>query len=258
MKRVLSGVGAALLSLFWPEHCLLCRAPAGTVRWTECGPVVQGLRSWDRPHLCASCRQRLRDQPRLRRVQRAAGSVLPLAAGLRTVDELVTLVGAVKYHGVRGAIWPLSSLALAGLPLAVAAAGPVSGLVAVPLHRRRRRARGFNQAELLARVLAIRTGIPYLPGALRRPRTTGQQAKLTADVQRLNNVQGAFEASPPAAGAAQDIAIIDDLVTSGATILAAAEALFSAGWEVRWGLAVGLAKGRVMAETSLDSRAARF
>lgn len=96
-------------------------------------------------------------------------------------------------------------------------------VVPVPLHRSRERARGFNQARELARHL----GVP-VAGALARTRSTASQADLPA-TKRDANVRGAFtwRTEVPVAGAI--VVLIDDVVTTGATLNACAAPLLDAG-----------------------------
>jgi predicted amidophosphoribosyltransferase len=256
MWRLLAVVSAGLLELVLPEHCQLCNAGCGDVPWTAVGPRVAGLRPWDRPHLCATCARALATSPCLRTLQTAAEVGLPAVAGRLTCEELVRLVGALKYHGVRGLAWPLAALAATALPAAIAQGGTVDALVAIPLHRRRRRRRGFNQAELLARLLARQLGLPCLDDIVQRRRATAQQARLAPHLEaRLGNVAGAFSARRPGPGEGPRLGLVDDLITSGATALAASAALVSADWDVRWVLALGLSAPSG-AQTPLDSLAA--
>ena len=119
--------------------------------------------------------------------------------------------------------------------------GPTSGLlVPVPLHGRRRRWRGFNQAEVLARGLGSLRGLEVCPDILRRRRATDQQARQTDAAARARNLAGAFAARP--AGSASDpVFVVDDIVTSGATAAAALISLEQAGWNVAGVLCLGLA-----------------
>lgn len=231
-----------LLDLLWPETCRRCGARRDEVPWSPAGPPVRGLRARDRPHLCAACARALARGPVLRREGEPS---LPLAGGTRTGAELTRLVGELKYHGVRGLAWPLARLAALALPALLAEAGPADLLAPVPLHRSRRRRRGFNQAALLARLLALRLELPCREDLLRRHRATGQQARIAAaDPRRALNVAGSFLAAPAPAGPAPRIGLVDDLITSGATARAAAAALAAAGWRPVWAVAAGAVAGR--------------
>jgi predicted amidophosphoribosyltransferase len=167
-------------------------------------------------------------------------------AGRATGPELVTVLGQWKYHGVRGLAWPLAPLACAAVAAAVAQDGAVGQLVPVALHGRRRRARGFNQAEVLARLATADApaGPAVRVDLLRRTRATGQQARLDTDDDRRRNVAGAFAAvRGPVPGDDCRVGLVDDLVTGGTTAEAAGAALQAAGWQVVWVAALGLAAG---------------
>jgi ComF family protein len=118
---------------------------------------------------------------------------------------------------------PLSRLLLA----AVARTTRFDAIVPMPLHWLRRWHRGFNQAELLARGLARPLGIPVVP-ALVRARATAPQAGLTR-AQRRANVSGSFRVRRHAAVAGAHVLLVDDVMTTGATLSAAASALKRAG-----------------------------
>lgn len=97
-------------------------------------------------------------------------------------------------------------------------------ICAVPLHPLRHMQRGYNQSALVAEVTARHTGLPYRP-LLRRVRTTQQQARLGA-VARQRNVAGAFRSAPLAG---ERVLLVDDVMTSGATVTECALTLFAAG-----------------------------
>jgi predicted amidophosphoribosyltransferase len=123
----------------------------------------------------------------------------------------------------------------------------VDALVPVPLHARKLRARGFNQAEILARLLGHEGQIPVRTDVLRRRRNTSQQAKITSDTERRRNLAASFAGQPPTCDpedgpeGGNRVGLVDDLVTSGWTVAAATESLSAAGWEVRWVVTLGLA-----------------
>ena len=98
-------------------------------------------------------------------------------------------------------------------------------LIAMPLSAARQRARGFNQAHEIARHLSTQLHVA-VKGELRRVRDTSPQAGLTLR-ERMRNVRGAFAAGDALAG--QHVAIIDDVMTTGATLHAAAVAMRNAG-----------------------------
>jgi ComF family protein len=130
----------------------------------------------------------------------------------------------LKFGGVRALARPLGALVLEQCG---ALLGPnVDALVPVPLARERERQRGFNQAMLLAAQLGAASGLPVRPGWLSRPRGTRPQTELTAS-ERRTNVAQAFVASPRAAGA--HVVLVDDIVTTGATVSECARTLRGAG-----------------------------
>lgn len=133
---------------------------------------------------------------------------------------------ALKYAGERRLAGPLGTAAAARWREA-AVGGEV--LVHVPVHDRRRATRGYDQAELIARVAAAALGLPAVP-ALRRERATVPQFDLGRE-RRAENVAAAFAvgAGHRAAMAGRWVVLVDDVVTTGATLVACAEALLDAG-----------------------------
>jgi len=127
------------------------------------------------------------------------------------------LVHALKYGGWRG----LGKLM--GHRMVAATPPPLGNQVVVPIPTtpRRRRARGYNQARVLAETVAREMGIP-LVDALHRPRG-GTQVKL-GPVERRKNVEGSFRVLPLARSRIQrsEVILIDDVLTTGATALSAA------------------------------------
>ena len=93
----------------------------------------------------------------------------------------------------------------------------------VPLHPRRERERGYNQAELLARELKKRTGLPLESRAIRRLRNTPPQVSVSGYDARARAVRDPFECEVDVGG--QRVLLIDDVVTRGSTISACAAAL---------------------------------
>lgn len=100
-------------------------------------------------------------------------------------------------------------------------------IVPVPLHRARRRMRGYNQAELLARELSRLSGIPMDAGLLVRVHNTDRQRELNPQ-ERKNNLKNAFQ-TPKKIVQLEKVLLIDDIYTTGSTADAAADALRRAG-----------------------------
>ena len=162
---------------------------------------------------------------------------LPALFSLETISRAQSLgayegtlreiLHALKYDGRRSVAARLSSLMAAHSKALLSDADAV---VPVPLHRRRKRERGFNQAEALAQGLQR----PVWP-VLRRVRATRAQVDLPADARRRNVAQ-AFalrshwfggHGSPALAG--RTLVIVDDVATTGATLVACARVLYAAG-----------------------------
>jgi ComF family protein len=146
---------------------------------------------------------------------------------VRYDDIASALVHALKY-GDRLDLAPTMGrwMARAGRELTDGA----DALVPVPLHWRRLWTRRFNQAAALARAISRSCGVPVLDDALKRMRATPQQVGLKR-ADRATNVQGAFQVPDErgAAVAGRRLVLIDDVLTSGATVDACARALLRAG-----------------------------
>jgi ComF family protein len=148
-------------------------------------------------------------------------------AAVRYDEVARTLVHAFKY-GDRLDLGPTMGrwMATAGQMLLSGA----DALVPVPLHWRRQWARRFNQSALLAEVIAKASTVPVTYRALKRVKATPQQVGLSQSA-RAQNVQGAFRVPPDgkAEVAGRRLILIDDVLTSGATMDACARALLRAG-----------------------------
>lgn len=129
-------------------------------------------------------------------------------------------VHLLKFGGIRRLSKPLSAL-LADLPLP-----PVDGIIPVPLHRKKLRAREFNQTALLARLLAKNLQVPLIADSLRKERDTPPQTEVSGR-ERMKNVKGVFSVIEKVEGL--DLLLVDDVVTTGATAGECAKVLVKAG-----------------------------
>jgi ComF family protein len=101
-------------------------------------------------------------------------------------------------------------------------------ILPVPLHRKRLRQRGYNQSQLIGEILAKKWQVPLEIGNLRRVRWTEPQTTLDAR-DRVSNVSGAFEVRDAVRLAGKRVLLVDDVLTTGSTMRACAEALREAG-----------------------------
>ena len=258
MKRF-TRIFESMLELVYPERCALCGTEHGQTPWAPRGDRVAGLRFWDGTHLCLTCAAGLGAGHVSGQVDAGYAGGLRVVAAAPTNPDLVKLVGQLKYHGVRGLAYPLARMLRQPLAAACAGWGSVDALAPVALHSRRCRVRGFNQAEILTRLLTAGLETPVLTDVLVRHRNTPQQAKITSSHERRRNLAASFKARPPSgskggrAACAARIGLVDDLVTSGWTAASAAESLRAVGWDVKWVLALGLAADAKISSRLIDT-----
>jgi ComF family protein len=227
-------IADAFLNLVFPESCLICAQPVSrqqdcsvcTVCWEKvlqlrirepwcasCGLPFQNYES-DRAHLCSEC-------------------ILspPPYAGARAFGyytaELSRIVQGLKFNGRQNLAGLLSPL-MTTVFFECWSRSEFDLVVPVPLHPKRRRERGFNQAALLARGIARQIAVPFAENVLARTRNTSPQVGLT-DANRMRNVRGAFRCFKSEEVDSRRVLLIDDVMTTGATAASAADALMAAG-----------------------------
>jgi len=200
-----------------PQQCLLCAAAATEPVCAACHQQLPWLTGTGCPRcalptpageICGAC---LKHPPRFDRVRAAAAYASPLAE----------LIRVYKYQGAL-VLAPLFAQML--LPCVDSAT--VDLIIPLPLSRERLRERGFNQALEIARHVGRTTGISVNPHACRRVRDCAPQAALPWD-ERAKNIRGAFACASDVTG--MRVAVVDDVLTTGATLNEIAKTLKRAG-----------------------------
>ena len=233
---VASGWLTALADLLFPPFCPVCRERLGTCRRDPlCGRCWDGLERITGP-VCRVCGTPLPRFPGTAITAETCGGCRgprpPIAyarSAARYGDLVREAIHALKFKGRRAMAAPLGDLLIETVARHLGDR-PVDLLLPVPLHRRRERERGFNQADLLARRLGAAWGMPVGRRVVVRRAATAPQTQLTAR-ERWANVRDAFTVARPDAVRGRHVLLVDDLMTTGATARACARCLTRAGAE---------------------------
>ncbi len=221
--------GRSFLNLLYPPHCILCRAetaarefacrrclrtavPVGTPCCQVCSAPFEG--AIEGTFTCPACREQ----------KFAFGCAV---ASRRNQGSARELVHRFKYQNqlyLRHLLadWLLEAIADPRLQTP-----QPDCLVPVPLHPTRQRERGFNQAHLLAKIAAQKSGIPLLP-SLKRIRFTPTQTRLDREA-RIENLRNAFGMIQTVDVRNLHLLLIDDVLTTGSTVNECARVLKTAG-----------------------------
>jgi ComF family protein len=209
----------ALLELLYPPACIACAKvlPVRAFFCETCDLAVERLPS-ARCHTCAEPG----DFPRAT-CPRCLGSPPPFArawAPFAHDGPVARAIHRFKYEDHPELAAPLAELLASESPSFLSQAPAL--VLALPLHPQRFRERRYDQAQLLAGALARATGRQAPVGLLARARETRRQVGLSESERALNMAE-AFTASPAVAG--REVLLVDDVLTTGATVRAAASAL---------------------------------
>lgn len=217
------------LNLFFPPRCAACGVGTEQAH-TLCAPCFESLHIISQP-ACECCGFPFEYDPGAGAQCGACLEKLPPYskgwAVLRYDDAAKSLVTRLKYADKTHLAPFLGHLMAAhGEPVLAGA----ELLVPVPLHWRRMFSRRYNQSLLLAREVSRASAIPLLPDGMKRVRHTPPQASLSRK-ERLDNVRGAFavKTKGKAAVKGKTVVLVDDVMTTGATIHACCKALKRAG-----------------------------
>lgn len=226
---MLARVWNAALDVLFPPACVACgiKTSATDPYPSFCRQCAESVILRD-GFSCPTCCARI---PTLS--GRCHAAAFPLAAAVSYAGAAAELVHAAKYRGIASAIDPMAGMLAAYTANLVARAEfsfAQAALVPIPLHKSRERARGYNQAHLLAERAACSLGIDIpVVDALVRIRETVPQIKCKKPSDRERNITGAFSCDPHLILPYEYLIIADDVTTSGATLREAFRALKKAG-----------------------------
>ena len=233
-----------VLDLFFPKKCLGCNCP-DTYLCRDCFNRIElslnntcffcGKITWQ-GKICIECQK----ENYLNRVIVATEYKNPLARDL---------IKNFKYHYVKELSQSLTqliikSLALCGildLPAGRQGFPHNAAVLPIPLYKIRHRTRGFNQAELLAKQIADYFNLPLETNILKRIISGIPQANIKDNEKRKENIKNVFDINPEYLLKEKSIILVDDVATTGATLVETARILKNAGAKEIWGLVV--AKG---------------
>ena len=232
-NKMTTRVAEAVVQWIFPfsTYCLCCGKPVdGTRSYSICDHCIHHI-TWGNIRIDLEAESR-----RLSRPSCLDSAVACVKYGLYERRLIFDLKYDGKTYVARAIADIMADRLTYGIPC-----GPASGIsdgsgggfdyiVPVPVHRDRERARGFNQAEKIARHLAGRIGVPVLPRAVRRNRKTAPQRSLSAE-DRYINLDGAFSVNTADFGRISDsrILLLDDVYTTGATAHQCGRVLKEAG-----------------------------
>ncbi|MDR3642175.1 MAG: phosphoribosyltransferase family protein [Candidatus Doudnabacteria bacterium] len=234
LKPLFADVKTFVLDTLFPIHCLACEKENREFICVDCKMWLKKLEF----QRCVVCQK-----------QAAFGKTHPGCMTPRCADGLIgfydyhdkkvaQIIIKGKYNFLPSAFRSLAELIAPKISADhphLLSATPLA-LSPIPLHTSRHRWRGFNQAEILCRTLSAQLNLP-IAEVLQRQKATQIQKDLKKD-QRLKNVRGAFKLKPGANVDGQNLILVDDVATTGATLLEAAGVLKRNGAKSVWCLTV--------------------
>ena len=223
--------GRTLLNALYPLECAGCGG-SGKIVCDRCAqelpwlvpPCCRVCAAYSEFELCRACAQSGRRFDGVRAPYRYEGSIRQA-------------ILALKYGGIKAAAPQLGYMLAEYLE-----ENPLPGdlIAPVPMHPSRRRERGYNQAELLARQVSGGCDIPYQGDLLVRTRRVDPQAGMTNAASRATNVANSVAVSRPSDVDGTQIILVDDVATTGSTLDACAAVLKEAGAASVWCLTLAV------------------
>lgn len=205
-----------LWKLFFPQSCLICEKT-----------LLEG-----EEHLCFRClvglpRTHMHLQPE-NEVEKCLWGKMPVERGSAFLHyakggDVRKLLSELKYQG-NAKLGLFMGRCMARELLASGFFEGIDGIIPVPLHRRKQRMRGYNQSRMLAEGISAVMGIPLWDSLLVRTQFTETQTR-KGSYERWLNVRDVFECPSPEVMAGKHVLLVDDVMTTGATLVACGDAL---------------------------------
>lgn len=231
-KKILKYLGEGGISLFFPSHCRICRKKLEGLNFTGICFLCWEKVRWREGNFCPRCGILL--SPSVEEIL-----CLECKRGKKYFEKLFSpfpyegvmkeAILLFKYHKKGGIITKFRELTLKYLSLHPPP--PFDLIIPVPLHRRKRRERGFNQAELIGNIIGKALSIPLEKKVLKRVKDTPTQTGLSLK-EREKNVKGAFKVVKKKRIKGKKVLLVDDVYTTGSTVKEVSLVLKKAGVRV--------------------------
>ena len=227
--HALRQLGDGFLSLLYPPHCAMCGldTDSGVHLCSTCAAQAKRIK----PPFCHQCSQPFDGAIEGKFVCFNCRERKPhfdcAVARYRSTGVVREFIHRFKYNNHFYLRHPLADWMTEGLEDDRIRSQPFDAFVPVPLHPARYRERDFNQAEVLAKIIAQRSGHPVLP-ALKRIRYTTTQTRLDRE-ERMENLRNAFRVHHAGTVNSRHLILVDDVFTTGSTVDECARVLREAG-----------------------------
>ncbi len=219
MNRTIGSAVRSAVELLFPSRCVHC----GTEGSMFCEACIDASTALTGP-VCDLCALPMPAGSRCARCAQSKPDLDRMVAAFAMDGPIRSAIHALKYNDLRALASPMGTLLAAHPPVGRM---QIDAVVPIPLHARRMRSRGYNQSELLARVVAESIGVRLRADLVKRVVDTPSQVDAPSASERARAMSNAFAANPSAHGLR--ILLIDDVATTTSTLNACARALKGAG-----------------------------
>lgn len=214
-------VKSKLVNLIFPPVCASCRK-VGELLCQDCLDKV----NWVKEPICQKCGCTVpRSVNQCNSCRKRPLPLKQIRAAVLFDNIIPDTIHQLKYRNTFALAEPLGKLMVQAWPIWHT---DIDIVFPIPLHTQRQKKRGYNQSALLVETFCRELSLPNTQHALFRTRQTPPQVGLNAE-ERLTNVSGAFSVKNPHLVEGGNILLVDDVCTTGATLMAATDVLLAAG-----------------------------